>query len=255
MTELYSQLLRSITTWQYELNRLVATNLRSLDSNEAWLAIGTILGISFIYGVIHAMGPGHGKALVGFYFLKKGGSYKRAFKIGYMLSITHAVSALSLTLVIFYLLKTLFSKTFHDYGHMSMLLSAVLIIGVGVYLIYETYRHKKNQENECYPTTEKKSDLAIAISAGIVPCPGVMTITLFAINLGHLSVGIASAIVMSIGMGLTISLAGIFSVAVQKRGYNALGKYGFLLEFFSALLVIVLGIFLLLANLEHAKVI
>ena len=250
MNEFYANFIRLITQWQYKLNALVSGSLRELESDAVW-GIVTILGISFLYGVIHAAGPGHGKALVGFYFLKQGGSFKKAFKMGYMIAVIHATSALILTFIVYYLIETFFTKTFHNISHTSMIVSAILIILVGFYLVYEAYKHRKAHDEKV--TVSGKSDLAVAFSAGIVPCPGVMTITLFAISLGHIGTGVATAVVMSIGMGLTISLAGIFAVGLQKRSGNAFGKYGYLLEYIGAALIIGLGIFLLLANLSHAK--
>jgi nickel/cobalt exporter len=250
MTEWYGSFIRLISSWQYKLNSLVSDNLRGIEEGDFW-GVLAVLGIAFAYGVIHAAGPGHGKALVGFYFLRKGGSVKKAFKIGYMIALVHAFSALVLTFVVYYLLQTLFSQTFRELSHVSMLISAVLILLVGLYLVYEAHAHRKARDEEV--TKTGKSDLAVAFSAGVVPCPGVMTIVLFAISLGHMLVGIASALVMSIGMGLTISLAGIFSVALQKRGGNAFGKYGYLLEYLAALLIIGLGFFLLLSALSQAK--
>jgi len=246
----YNSFIQTITSWQYELNRIVATNLRSVDDFNL-IGISTVLGIAFIYGVIHAAGPGHGKALVGFYFLKQGGSVKKAFKMGYMIAIIHAISALVLTFSLFYIIKTIFSKAFHNINHISMTISAILIIIVGLYLIYEAYSGRRCSDKLI--KQNKKSNFAVALSAGIVPCPGVMTITLFAISLGHIITGVATAIVMSIGMGLTISLAGIISVGIQKRGNNAFGKYGYLLEFFAAVLIIGLGVVLLLSSLAHGN--
>ncbi len=250
MSGFYSDFIQLLTQWQYSLNSLVSSNLRALENDAFWGTL-TLLGIAFTYGVIHAAGPGHGKALVGFYFLKQGGSFKKAFKMGYLIALVHATSALLLTFIVYYLIETLFTKTFHNIAHISMIISAVLIILVGLYLIYEAYKHRREKDKEV--SVSDKSDLAIAFSAGIVPCPGVMTITLFAISLGHIVTGVATALVMSIGMGLTISLAGIFAVGLQKRGGNAFGKYGYLLEYFAATLIIGLGIFLLLANLSHTK--
>lgn len=54
------------------------------------------------------------------------------------------------------------------------------------------------------------------MSIGIVPCPGVMSIVLFSIILGYINLGILSAITMSIGMGITISLAAILSTQIKK---------------------------------------
>ena len=246
MTELYGEILQALTKWQYKLNMMVSSNLRGMEEGSLW-GVAAILGIAFVYGVIHAAGPGHGKALVGFYFLKTGGSYKKAFKMGYLIAVIHALSALTLTLVLFYAVQALFSKTFREVSQLSMQLSGAMIFAVGLYLVYEAYRHRRAKEEEAAPG--KKSELAVAISAGIVPCPGVMTITLFALSLGHVAVGIATAVAMSIGMGLTISLAGIVSVGLRKRGGGLLGRYGFVLEFIAAGLVILLGAFLFLGSL------
>ncbi|MDD2452057.1 MAG: high frequency lysogenization protein HflD [Sulfurovum sp.] len=250
MSELYAALLRTITHWQYELNKLVSGSLKDLDSPEAMTAAFTVIGIAFVYGVIHAVGPGHGKSLVGLYFLREGGSYRQALKMGYLIAAVHALSALTLTMVIYYLIDTLFSKSFREFSGYSMIASAVLIILVGCYLVYESWSHRNAKEET---KLSNRSGYAVAFSAGIVPCPGVMTITLFALSMGHVALGVVSALVMSVGMGLTISLAGIASVAVQKKGKRFLGGYGWLLQLASALLVIALGTLLLLANLQPAS--
>jgi len=245
MTAIYGEILHLVTTWQYKLNMLVSAQLRGMEEGSL-RGVAAILGIAFVYGVIHAAGPGHGKALVGFYFLKKGGSYARAFRMGYLIAVIHALSALTLTLVLFYAVQALFSKTFREVSQLSMQISGALIFAVGFYLAYEAYQHRRAKEDE--PQPGKKSELAVAVSAGIVPCPGVMTITLFALSLGHVAVGIATAVAMSIGMGLTISLAGIVSVSLRKRGGGLLGRYGFVPEFVAAGLVILLGLFLFLGS-------
>ena len=142
MSGFYSSFIRTLTEWQYSLNSLVSHNLRALENDAFWGTL-TLLGIAFTYGVIHAAGPGHGKALVGFYFLRQGGSIKKAFKMGYLIAVVHAASALLLTFVVYYLIETLFTKTFHNVAHISMIISAALIILVGFYLIYEAHKHRK----------------------------------------------------------------------------------------------------------------
>jgi nickel/cobalt transporter (NicO) family protein len=248
MSELYALLLRTLTTWQYELNKLISHMLKTIDSGEVFGASMTILGIALVYGIIHALGPGHGKALVGLYFLKEGGSYQKALKMGYLIALVHALSALGLTLGIYYLIDAMFSKTFQTFSMHAMSVSALLIIAVGGYLVYEAWRERHGCES--LQTSHKKSAVAVAVSAGIVPCPGVMTITLFALHMGHVVLGVASALVMSVGMGLTISLAGIGSVAIKHKSDGLLGKYGHWLQIASALLVMGLGVVLLAASLK-----
>ncbi len=90
----------------------------------------------------------------------------------------------------------------------------------------------------------------VAFSAGVVPCPGVMTIVLFCIILKQFILGILAAIAMSIGMGLTISFAGIFSIALNKKAGNFLKNKSYILEMLGGCLVFFLGL-LLLASLRQ----
>ena len=57
------------------------------------------------------------------------------------------------------------------------------------------------------------------VAVRIVPCPGVMTIVLYSMILGYLELGILSAIMMSIGMGITISIAAILASSVKQSRY------------------------------------
>ena len=242
--EIYSGFLKQLVMWQYELNRYISSTIRSLnDENNISVSL-TILAIAFLYGLIHAAGPGHGKALVAFYFTSNKSDYKKAFKMGYMISIIHAISALIFTFGIFYILKTMFRKNFNDFSTVTMQISAVMIMLVGIYLIYEAFINRKSKEEV---QKQNKSEYAVAFSAGIVPCPGVMTIVLFCIMLNHYILGILAALAMSIGMGLTISLAGILSIAINKKSKGLFSSKAYILEMIGSLLVFSLGLFLFLS--------
>ena len=242
MSELYNQLLKQIITLQYQLNSYISTTIRNLNDENTLSTLLLVLGIAFLYGLIHAAGPGHGKALVAFYFVSNKSNYKKAFKMGYMISIIHAISALIFTFGIFYILKTMFRRNFNEMSAIAMQISAVMIIFVGLYLIYEAYKSKKIKEQEIHPSS--KSEYAVAFSAGIVPCPGVMTIVLFCIVLKQYLLGILAAVTMSIGMGLTISVAGILSILFNKKAGNFLNSKGYILEIIGGMLILILGIFL-----------
>jgi len=243
---MYNELIRLITQWQYELNRFIASNIKELKDESSLSTSLLIIAVAFIYGLVHAAGPGHGKALVAFYFTSNQSDYKKAFKMGYLISLFHAVSALVFTFGIYFIIEKMFTKNFQAFSEIAMSISAVMIILVGIYLLYEVYAHSKEKEQVIKKTA--KSELMVAFSAGGVPCPGVMTIVLFCIVLGQYTLGILSAVAMSIGMGLTISLAGVFSIALNKKIGGALNKYAYVLQAFGALLVISLGVVLLLAQ-------
>ena len=244
--EFYNKFLHTLVGWQYELNSYISTTIRSLNDENSVSTSLLILGIAFIYGLIHAAGPGHGKALVALYFTSNQSDYKKAFKMGYMIAIIHAISALIFTFGIFFILKTMFRKNFNEFSDIAVLISAVMIISVGLYLIYEAYSGRNYKEKRAKKSS--KSEVVVAFSAGVVPCPGVMTIVLFCIVLGQFTLGILAAVAMSIGMGLTISLAGIFSIALNKRAGGLLNEKAYLLEMIGGLLVLLLGTFLLIST-------
>jgi len=248
--EFYQQILKQLVTLQYQLNSYISSTIRNLNDENNVASSLLIIGIAFLYGLIHAAGPGHGKALVAFYFVSNKADYKKAFKMGYLISLIHAVSALLFTFGIFYVLKTMFRKNFNELSYITMQLSACLIILVGLYLLWESYKNKKSKES-INNIQSNKSELSIAFSAGIVPCPGVMTIVLFCIVLKQYFLGILAAIAMSIGMGFTISIAGILSILFSKNANNYLDKKGYILEILGAVLIILLGLFLLSATTHH----
>jgi len=245
MIEWYNQLLKQLVTLQYQLNSYISTTIRSLNDDNLYETSFLILGIAFLYGLIHAAGPGHGKALVALYFTSNKSNYKKAFKMGYMISVTHAISALIVTFGIFYILKTMFRKNFNELSVISMQISAFMIICIGIYLIYEAYKNKK--QKEVHLQKSNKSEYLVAFSAGIVPCPGVMTIVLFCIVLKQYTLGILAAITMSIGMGLTISVAGILSILLNKKSSKYLNSKSYILEIIGGILILLLGIFLFIS--------
>jgi len=241
----YGDFLHLLVQWQYKLNSYISTTIRSLNDENSLSVSLIILFVAFVYGAIHAAGPGHGKALVAFYFTSNKSDYKKAFKMGYLISIFHAISALIFTLGIFFILKTMFRQNFNHFSNIAMQISAVMIMGVGLFLMYEAYKHRKEKEKSI--KKQEKSFIAVAFSAGVVPCPGVMTIVLFCLVLKQFTLGILAAIAMSIGMGLTISLAGIFSIAINNKTSNKLQEKAYILEIISACLIFCLGLFLFLA--------
>ena len=240
--EYYNKLMHIITSYQYELNRYISGSIRDINDDSSLYSSIIIIFIAFIYGVVHAIGPGHGKSLVALYFTSNKSNYKKAFKMGYMISIIHAMFALIFTFSIFFIFKTMFRQNFNEFSHIAILISSIMISSVGLYLIYEAYIHRKQTEQEHKITN--KSEFTVALSAGIVPCPGVMTIVLFCIVLGKYTLGIVSAIAMSIGMGLTISIAGIFSILLNKKISSKLKNISYFLEMLGGLLVFTLGLFL-----------
>lgn len=242
---IYDEFIKKLIEYQFKINSDISSTIKNINDENIFTSGAIVLLIAFLYGLVHAVGPGHGKALVAFYFSTAKSAYTNAFKLGYLISVIHAISALTLTFGIYFILESMFRQNFNHYSKITMLISAIMIILVGCYIIISSYLSRKEQEHEVPKTTSK---YALAFSAGVVPCPGVMTIVLFCIMLKEYLLGILAAIAMSIGMGFTISLVGILSITLNKKTNNALQNRSFILEIVGGLLILFLGLFLLSIN-------
>jgi len=237
LSDFFNLILKKFIELQQQLNATISSNFREIGDENTLIPILTILSIAFIYGVVHALGPGHGKLLVSSYFLRNNRSYKEAFKMGYLISLIHTISALSISFILYYLLEVVFSQTFQEVSFYMTKISALLIIGVAIYLFFE--QHKEHSSADVI----QRSDLSIAFSAGVIPCPGVMTIILFSILIGNISVGITAAVFMSVGMGLTISLSAIIATATRSQTPSKVSR---LFPFIGNSMILLLGIYLLI---------
>ena len=95
------------------------------------------LAISFIWGAMHAMTPGHGKTIVGAYLVGSRGTIKHAVYLGLTTTITHTLGVFALGLI------TLFAAQFivpeKLYPWMS-LLSGLFVLGIGLNLFADRFR-------------------------------------------------------------------------------------------------------------------
>ena len=67
------------------------TSIRDRNSSGP---LWTGLLVAFIYGLVHTLGPGHGKAVVISYFVGEGGGLMRGVGMGTRIAIFHVLSAI-----------------------------------------------------------------------------------------------------------------------------------------------------------------
>ena len=59
----WPQVMMKSIIWQREVNQQMSGLLKAVAENPA-KAGGSLLAFSFVYGVLHALGPGHGKIVI-----------------------------------------------------------------------------------------------------------------------------------------------------------------------------------------------
>jgi len=232
---------------------------KDAQENKKPLTYLLILLFAYVYGLVHAIGPGHGKTLVASYFLSNDRSYTKAFFISLAIGVVHTFSAFLLTLFIYFVVETFLAQFMQNTIMLTTKVSAFVIIAIALYLLYKklkAYRARKNIMNfsasphasscDCgsCKVDQNSTDLALIVSAGIIPCPGTVTIFIFSLSMGMYFLGFLSAFVMSLGMSTIIFLSAIISVSMRKKTSQKHTKIQIILEYLSLALIFILGIVL-----------
>lgn len=241
--------------------------LKDIKENNSLLSYLWLLFFSFVYGIVHAIGPGHGKSLVSSYFLNQNKSYIKAFSVSSLIAIVHTFSAFILTLVIYSSVGFIFNSTITNVEQITIKISAVIIILIAFYLIWKKFKqtkstlkfsasaapsnivlqkvtHKQTLSCGCHACKTTSTDIGVILAAGIIPCPGTVTIFLFTMSLEIYFVGFISALFMSMGMSLIIFITAILSIKIRRSATQNKTLIKFM-EYASLLFILLLGILLL----------
>lgn len=230
------------------------------------LALFTLLFVSFIYGIIHALGPGHGKTLAFSYFTSNKSSYKKAFIISLSSAFIHILTALILVFISVFILESLLSNFVNDSIKALTQISAVLIMLLAFYILLQKLNNKgcscsscsnkgiswsikpsnnlKANNNISFQKSNKKSDLYFILTAGLIPCPGTVILFIYAFVLKTYFAVILASFSISLGMGLVIFASSFLGVSLHKLSDKS-HKLTNLLELISPIIMFILGLLLL----------
>ena len=86
----------TIAAAQRELNRTLSREFRSVRETGSSRALLIVTGVAFIYGVLHAAGPGHGKLVVSSFFLARQARVMAGILTGSAISFLQAVTSIGL---------------------------------------------------------------------------------------------------------------------------------------------------------------
>jgi len=100
---LFGPIFTQIATYQREFFTALRQALIQLKQDGS--ALPFLVGLSFAYGVFHAAGPGHGKAVISSYMLANEVELRRGILLSFVSSLLQAVSALALVGVGWYVLR------------------------------------------------------------------------------------------------------------------------------------------------------
>lgn len=129
----FSGLLAWINARQQEFYRALTGALKAMRNGEGGLWI--LIGLSFAYGIFHAAGPGHGKAVISSYMLANEVALRRGVLLSFVSAMLQAVTALVLMGAVFLLLRGS-SVSMTDASRFLEIASYLLIMAFGAWLLW-----------------------------------------------------------------------------------------------------------------------
>jgi nickel/cobalt exporter len=112
---------------------MLSGTIRAAKSDGS--AAYTLMGISFLYGIFHAAGPGHGKAVISSYLVANDETWKRGIALSFASAILQALTAI----VIVGIAAVLLNATAHVMGQTVRVIEIVsyaLIVLIGLRLLW-----------------------------------------------------------------------------------------------------------------------
>jgi nickel/cobalt exporter len=238
---------------QAEFYRMLSGLIRAAKADGS--AAYTLLGISFLYGVFHAAGPGHGKAVISSYLVANNETWRRGIVLSFASAILQAFTAIAVVGVAAVFLGAT-AKAMGNTVRVIEIVSYALILLIGLRLLWVKGRaflqvlgggkghhhhghehghhhhhdHDHDHEQEAsawgHGHAPEPSELAGAhwlkrgltaiVAVGLRPCSGAIIVLVFALAQGLFWIGVASTFVM--GLGTAITVAAIATLAVGARG-------------------------------------
>jgi ABC-type nickel/cobalt efflux system permease component RcnA len=124
---------------QQQLNRDLAAAVRGLKSASPLTAAAILAALSFAYGVLHAAGPGHGKAVISAYVLANERTVRRGILLSFMAAGVQAMSAIVMVGVLAVLMKAT-SLEMRAAEQWIETISWGLVAAVGAWLLWNQLR-------------------------------------------------------------------------------------------------------------------
>jgi nickel/cobalt exporter len=118
---------------QSEFYRAMSGTIRTARADGS--AVFTLLGISFLYGIFHAAGPGHGKAVISSYLVANEETWRRGVVLSFASALLQALVAIAIVGVGAWLLGST-AKMMGDTVRVIEIVSYGLIALVGARLVW-----------------------------------------------------------------------------------------------------------------------
>ena len=238
----WGALVYELQVLQRDLHRGLSDAVRSVE-REGLFAVWSLIGLSFLYGVFHAAGPGHGKLIIATYLA----THESRLKQGIWLAIGSALAQGVVAVLLVEATVALLGASFSAANKTALQLESIsyaLVTLLGGFLMVSAARrlwlghhhhHDHNDDHRheegthahhCHAHMPVPGDLPermslrqtiwIVLTIGIRPCTGAILVLIFAYVLQLRFAGIGAVFAMSIGTAITVAVLAAVSVYARQ---------------------------------------
>lgn len=246
-----------ILALQASFSRSLNAAVSALRGGGSW---SPLVGLAFAYGVFHAAGPGHGKAVIAGYIL----AGERALRRGAALSVCAALLQACMAGAIVGLGTLVLNATAASITRAGTLIETVsfaLVALIGLVLTWRKAGRLAHLGAGCGPGCSHlpgpqaldthdtwRERAGVVLAAGTRPCAGAVLVLVFAVSQGVPGAGVLAVLAMALGTALTttaLACLAVFAKRTALRLAGGRGQAGLLalggLELVAAAFVLVLG--------------
>ena len=222
----------------------------------------TSLLVAALLGALHALGPGHGKTIVGAYLIGTRGTARHALFLGLVVTATHTLGVYLLGVATWGASAWVVPERLFPW---IGVLSGLLVVGIGASLVrsrleaalaehaggHHHHDHGDGHGHSHLPPDALgwRSLFALGVSGGLLPCPSALVVMLAAISLGRIGFGLVLIVAFSAGLAGVLGAIGL--VFVYARSWFARlpvdGRFARYVPVASALVISAAGL-LIVAN-------
>ena len=205
-------LLRHSVALQRTLQRSISETMNRVKDKGDLGSLFVLLGASFVFGLLHVIGPGHRKTLVIGYFMGEKARPLMGLMAGFLLAFVHAGSAIVLVGGFYWFASRSLLVSVNQAELFLFPITYGIIVVLGAWMLYQGARDYRRLE-------QRRADpkgISGLILSGLVPCPGASAIMIFAVTSDAMFLGILAVLAMSLGMGLFLSGLGLASIFFRR---------------------------------------
>ena len=215
----------SLIQWQQQLKSKMSRLIREAKQTGRYGPLVIILGTAFLYGAVHAAGPGHGKAVAMSYIAGTRTRLWNSILFSNILAFTHALSGILLVLVVKGILHGSIRTSLDQATRVTQTISFSLITLLGCFMVVKAgigFWPQKAPKN--VNTGKPVESYLSAFTIGFIPCPGVVMVMLFCMSMEATVLGVFAGTAIGAGMALTISLVVVLGTLGKKAVLTAAGE-------------------------------